>query len=108
MDYEGSLNKIDNLILIPQQFFSGIDSFPIMAIPFFILAGNLMTAGGINQKLIRFCNALIGWVSGSLAMVTVVASMFFAAISGSAVATVAAIGGITIPAMKRENYISHI
>ena len=92
------------LILIPQQFFSGIDSFPIMAIPFFILAGNLMTAGGINQKLIRFCNALIGWVPGSLAMVTVVASMFFAAISGSAVATVAAIGGITIPAMKRENY----
>ncbi|RRD63257.1 TRAP transporter large permease [Fretibacterium sp. OH1220_COT-178] len=92
------------LILIPQQFFAGIDSFPIMAIPFFILAGNLMTAGGINQKLIRFCNTLVGWVPGSLAMVTVVASMFFAAISGSAVATVAAIGGITIPAMKQENY----
>ncbi|MDR2523078.1 MAG: TRAP transporter large permease [Synergistaceae bacterium] len=92
------------LILIPQQFFSGIDSFPIMAIPFFILAGNLMTAGGINQKLIRFCNALVGWVPGSLALVTVVASMFFAAISGSAVATVAAIGGITIAAMKREGY----
>jgi tripartite ATP-independent transporter DctM subunit len=92
------------LILIPQQFFSGIDSFPIMAIPFFVLAGNLMTAGGINQKLIRFCNALVGWVPGSLAMVTVVASMFFAAISGSAVATVAAIGGITIVAMKKEGY----
>ncbi len=92
------------LILIPQHFMAGIDSFPIMAIPFFILAGNLMTAGGINQKLIGFCNTLVGWVTGSLAMVTVVASMFFAAISGSAVATVAAIGGITIPAMKKENY----
>ena len=92
------------LIVIPQQIFAGIDSFPIMAIPFFILAGNLMTAGGINQKIIRFCNSLIGWVTGSLAMVTVVASMFFAAISGSAVATVAAIGGITIPAMKKEKY----
>lgn len=92
------------LIVIPQQIFAGIDSFPIMAIPFFILAGNLMTAGGINQKIIRFCNSLVGWVTGSLAMVTVVASMFFAAISGSAVATVAAIGGITIPAMKKEKY----
>lgn len=92
------------LIVIPQQLFAGIDSFPIMAIPFFILAGNLMTAGGINQKIIRFCNSLVGWVTGSLAMVTVVASMFFAAISGSAVATIAAIGGITIPAMKKEKY----
>lgn len=92
------------LVVIPQQLFAGIDSFPIMAIPFFILAGNLMTAGGINQKIIRFCNSLVGWVTGSLAMVTVVASMFFAAISGSAVATIAAIGGITIPAMKKEKY----
>jgi C4-dicarboxylate transporter DctM subunit len=100
--YEGSLP----LIVIPQKFFTGIDSFPIMAIPFFILAGNLMNVGGINKRIIDFCNSIIGWVTGSLAMVTVVASMFFAAISGSAVATVSAIGGLTIPAMKKEGYSS--
>ncbi|NSW92897.1 MAG: TRAP transporter large permease [Firmicutes bacterium] len=100
--YEGNLP----LIVIPQKFFTGIDSFPIMAIPFFILAGNLMNEGGINKRIIDFCNSIIGWVTGSLAMVTVVASMFFAAISGSAVATVSAIGGLTIPAMKKEGYSS--
>ncbi len=94
------------LIVIPQKMFNGIDSFPILAIPFFILAGELMNYGGINKKIIRVANAYVGWVSGSLAIVTVVASMFFAAISGSAVATVTAIGGITIPAMKKQGYKS--
>jgi len=94
------------LIVIPQKMFGGIDSFPILAIPFFILAGELMSSGGINKKIIRFANAFIGWITGSLAIVTVVASMFFAAISGSAVATVSAIGGVTIPAMKKEGYSS--
>ena len=92
------------LIVIPQKIFNGIDSFPILAIPFFILAGNIMTAGGLNKKIIEFANSLVGWISGSLAMVTVFSSMFFAAISGSAVATVTAVGGTTIPGMKKEGY----
>ncbi|MCR4443316.1 MAG: TRAP transporter large permease [Peptococcaceae bacterium] len=98
--YQGNLP----LIVIPQKIFTGIDSFPILAIPFFILAGNLMTVGGINKKIIAFANSIAGWITGSLAIVTVVASMFFAAISGSAVATVSAVGGLTIPAMKKEGY----
>lgn len=91
-------------IVIPQKMFGGINSFPILAIPFFILAGDLMNAGGLNKRLIRVAKAFLGSIHGSLASVTVVASMFFAAISGSAVATVSAIGGITIPAMQEEGY----
>ncbi|MGE4277037.1 MAG: TRAP transporter large permease [Lawsonibacter sp.] len=84
--------------------FSGLDSFPLMAIPFFILAGNLMKSGGISRRILDFADALVGWVTGSVGMVTVVASMFFAALSGSSPATVTAIGGITIPEMKKEGY----
>jgi tripartite ATP-independent transporter DctM subunit len=92
-----------NLIVLPQKFFTGLDSSALLAIPFFMLAGNLMS-GSINKKLIAFANALFGWVRGSLAVITVVASGIFAAISGSGVATVSAIGGTTIPAMKKEGY----
>ena len=81
--------------------FSGLDSFPLMAIPFFMLAGNLMKSGGISRRILDFADALVGWITGSTGMVTVVASMFFAALSGSSPATVTAIGGITIPEMKR-------
>ncbi len=84
--------------------FSGLDSFPLMAIPFFILAGNLMRSGGISRRILDFADALVGSVTGSTGMVTVVASMFFAALSGSSPATVTAIGGITIPEMKKEGY----
>ena len=84
--------------------FSGLDSFPLMAIPFFMLAGNLMKSGGISRRILDFADALVGWVTGSVGMVTVVASMFFAALSGSSPATVTAIGGITIPEMKKEGY----
>ncbi|HWP51496.1 MAG TPA: TRAP transporter large permease [Clostridia bacterium] len=84
--------------------FSGLDSFPLMAIPFFILAGNLMKSGGISRRILDFADALVGWVTGSVGMVTVVASMFFAALSGSSPATVTAIGSITIPEMKKEGY----
>ncbi|QNL43985.1 TRAP transporter large permease [Oscillibacter hominis] len=84
--------------------FSGLDSFPLMAIPFFMLAGNLMKSGGISRRILDFADALVGWITGSTGMVTVVASMFFAALSGSSPATVTAIGGITIPEMKREGY----
>ncbi len=83
---------------------SGLDSFPLMAIPFFMLADNLMKSGGISRRILDFADAVVGWVTGSVGMVTVVASMFFAALSGSSPATVTAIGGITIPEMKEEGY----
>ena len=83
---------------------SGLDSFPLMAIPFFMLAGNLMKSGGISRRILDFADAVVGWVTGSVGMETVVASMFFAALSGSSPATVTAIGGITIPEMKEEGY----
>ncbi|MBB4827051.1 tripartite ATP-independent transporter DctM subunit [Sporosarcina luteola] len=90
--------------ILAQRSFAGIDSFPLLAVPFFLLAGNLMTAGGINERILRFCMALVGWIRGSLGIVTVVASALFASISGSGVATVSSIGGITIPAMKKNHY----
>lgn len=84
--------------------FSGLDSFPLLAIPFFILAGNLMKFGGISRRILDFADALVGHITGSTGMVTVVASMFFAALSGSSPATVTAIGSITIPEMKDNGY----
>lgn len=86
-----------------QKTFLGLNSSSLLSIPFFILAGNLM-ARGITQKLIGVANVLLGRVRGALGAVTVLASALFGAISGSAVATVAAIGGMTIPAMKDEGY----
>lgn len=86
-----------------QKTFLGLNSPSLLSIPFFILAGNLM-ARGITQKLIGVANVLLGRVRGALGSVTVLASALFGAISGSAVATVAAIGGMTIPAMKDEGY----
>ena len=84
--------------------FDGATSFPLIAIPLFILAGALMNTGGISRRLIAFTSALIGFVRGGLAMVNVGVSIFFAEISGSAVADVAAIGSVLIPAMKRKGY----
>ena len=84
--------------------FEGARSFPLIAIPLFVLAGGIMNATSISRRLIAFCGALIGFVRGGLAMVTIVASMFFAEISGSAVADVAALGSVLIPAMKRRGY----
>lgn len=91
-------------LLIPKEMFSGTDSFPLLAVPFFILAGNLMNAGGITRRLIHFCNILLGYIRGGLALVNVVASMFFAGITGAAVADTSALGSILIPAMTREKY----
>lgn len=90
--------------LVVQRIFSGMDSFPIMAIPFFVLAGALMETGGISARLVRFSNCLVGWITGGLAHVAVVASMFFAGISGSAVADTAAISSTMIPVMKRRGF----
>ncbi|MDI6764789.1 MAG: TRAP transporter large permease [Thermodesulfobacteriota bacterium] len=92
------------LLLMPKEMFSGMDSFPLLAVPFFMLAGNLMNAGGITKRLINFCNILLGYVRGGLALVNIVASMFFAGITGAAAADASAIGSILIPAMTEEKY----
>ncbi|PSL46991.1 C4-dicarboxylate transporter DctM subunit [Salsuginibacillus halophilus] len=93
-----------DLSIVAQRAFASLDSFPIMAIPFFMLAGILMGKGGVSKRLLNFAAALVGWITGGLAMVTVVACMFFSAISGSGPATVAAIGSFMIPEMKKRNY----
>ncbi|WP_024821165.1 MULTISPECIES: TRAP transporter large permease [Aminobacterium] len=92
------------LIVLVQKMFTATDSFPLMAVPFFILAGSLMEFGGISRRLVDFANSIVGRFSGGLAFVAIIASMFFGAISGAAVATVAAIGTILIPAMVRRGY----
>ena len=79
--------------LITQNAITGCDSFPLMAIPFFMLAGNLMSSGGIAKRIVDFADTLLGWIQGGLCIVTTIACMFFAAISGSAMATTSAIGG---------------
>ncbi len=92
------------LTLAAQRLFTGTDSFPLMAIPFFMLAGELMEAGGISRRLFDFAHAIVGFVVGGLAMVAVVAAMFFAGISGAAAADTAAVGAVSIPAMIRKGY----
>lgn len=92
------------LVIITQQCFVGVNSFPLMAVPFFILAGNLMSNGGVAKRIMDFANTLVGFVTGGLAMATTVACMIFAAISGSAVATTSAIGGFVIPEMEKRKY----
>jgi C4-dicarboxylate transporter DctM subunit len=91
-------------VIVAQRMFSGMDNFTLMAIPFFILAADLMRFGGISQRLIEFARVLVGWVSGGLAMAGVMACAFFAAISGSSPATVAAIGSLMIPALIQAGY----
>lgn len=83
---------------------ASINSFSLLAIPFFILAGDILTNGGISRRLIDFANSLMGWSRGGLAMVNVSASMLFAGVSGSAAADTVAVGGVMIPAMKRDGY----
>ncbi len=90
--------------LLPQVAFNGIDNFPIMAIPFFVSAGVFMGAGGLSSRLLAVAEELVGGMYGGLAMVTIVTCMFFAAISGSGPATVAAVGALTIPAMLKQGY----
>ncbi len=92
------------LQLIPQRLFAGCDSFPLMAIPFFMLAGAIMESGGISRRLFDFAHALVGFIYGGLGMVAVVAAMFFAGISGAAAADTAAVGAVSIPAMIRKGY----
>ncbi|MCB2185357.1 MAG: TRAP transporter large permease [Deltaproteobacteria bacterium] len=93
-----------DLILMAQRMFTGIDSFPLMAVPFFVLAGELMNRGGVTGRLIDFANILVGRIPGGLAHTNIVASMFFGGISGSAVADAAAMGTILVPGMVRQGY----
>ncbi len=95
------LDSLPNMALV---IYNGATNFPLLAIPLFILAGAIMNASGISQRLIAFASAIFGWVRGGLAHVSIGASLFFAEISGSAVADVAALGSILIPGMKKKGY----
>jgi tripartite ATP-independent transporter DctM subunit len=92
------------LMLVPQQIFSGMNSFVLMAIPFFILAGELMNAAGITKKIVNLSNALVGRMKGGLGHVNIVANVIFATMSGAAVAAVAGLGTILIPSMEQSGY----
>lgn len=92
------------LVSVIQRAVTATDSFTLLAIPFFMLAGNLMGAGGISTRLIKFANALVGWIRGGLAHVNVLTSMLFAGITGAAVADTSAVGAMIIPAMKEDGY----
>jgi len=92
------------LELVPQRFFTGIDIFLLLAIPLFMLAGDVMNAGHLTDRLVEFSQAVIGKVRGGLAMVNVLTSMFFAGITGSAVADASAIGSMMIPMMSKQGY----
>ncbi|MEO9136795.1 MAG: TRAP transporter large permease [Casimicrobiaceae bacterium] len=95
------IGVLPNLVIVT---YNGATSFPLLAIPLFILAGSIMNASGISRRLIAFATSLFGWIRGGLAHVSIGASLFFAEISGSAVADVAALGSILIPGMKARGY----
>jgi len=93
-----------SFMLIAQRMFTGIDVFPFMAIPFFVLAGELMNKSGITTRLVKFSDLFVGHIRGGLSHINIVASMFFAGITGSAVADTSAIGSMLIPAMKEKGF----
>ncbi|MCG8638189.1 MAG: TRAP transporter large permease [Desulfobacterales bacterium] len=95
-----------SLMMVAQRMYGGTDSFYLMAVPLFMFTGTIMEAGGISRRIIDFANALVGWLPGGMAAVTIVSAMFFAGISGSAAADAAAVGAILIPAMKKSGYDS--
>lgn len=92
------------LAIVVQTVFQSLDSFSLMAIPFFILAGTLMQSGGIAARLVEFATALVGWMRGGLGAVVVMTSMLFSTVSGSSSATAAAVGSTLIPSMQRKGY----
>jgi tripartite ATP-independent transporter DctM subunit len=91
-------------VVMPQKMYAGMDVFVLLSIPGFIFAGNLMNRGGITGRIIRFANALVGWVRGGLGLTNIAASMLFGGITGTAVADAASIGGVMIPGMKKAGY----
>ena len=92
------------LLNFASKVYASVNSFTLMAIPFFMLAGSLMATGGMSRRLIRLASALVGWITGGLTHVMILASAFFAALSGSAPATCAAIGGMMIPEMEKKGF----
>ncbi|SMB98992.1 TRAP transporter, DctM subunit [Thermanaeromonas toyohensis ToBE] len=98
-----SLNTL-SFEIIAQSMMRGIDNFPLLAIPFFMLAGEIMNAGGLSGRIVSFAKSLVGFLAGGLGYVAVVASMIFAGISGSAIADTSAIGSVLLPIMKEEKY----
>ena len=98
------VNPVTSASFLAQSFYTGVASSSMIALPFFMICGNIMDKGGISKRLVNAANNCIGGVTGSLGMVTILACMFFGAVSGSAVATVAAIGAIMLPEMVRNGY----
>ncbi|MYF61660.1 MAG: TRAP transporter large permease subunit, partial [Gammaproteobacteria bacterium] len=92
------------LVIIPQQIVAGMDSFPMLAVPLFILAGFLMDVGGISRRLVTLARALVGHLPGGLGQVVIMAEMFFSGVSGSTSADAAAIGGIMVPQLTANGY----
>ena len=93
-----------NMLISVKEIFNALNKFPLAAIPFFILAGNLMECGGISERLVNFAKSLVGGIQGGLAATCVLTCMIFAAVSGSSVATTFAIGAILIPALIKHGY----
>lgn len=93
-----------NLVVVVQKLFTAMDSYSLMAIPFFMIAGGLLAEGGVSKRLTDFAKSLVGWLPGGIAIVVFLSSAFFGAISGSSAATVAAIGSIMLPAMLEDGY----
>ena len=91
-------------LLLAQQMIVGVNSFPLMAIPFFMLAGEIMSKGGLSKRIVDFANVLMGRIRGGLGYTAIVASIIFAGLSGSAVADAAALGGILLPLMAVQGY----
>lgn len=92
------------LMVVPQQMFAGINSFALVAVPMFVLAGDILAHGEISKRLIAFADSMLGFIRGGLSVVSVMASVFFAAISGSGAATTAAVGASLVPELKRKGY----
>ena len=93
-----------DLISVPQNVFEALDTFALLAIPFYVLAGNIMKVGGISNRLIGFATALLGWMRGGVGSAAILTCMFFSTITGSSSATTAAVGSTMIPAMERKGY----
>ena len=92
------------LRIVAQNAFTGIDSFVLLGIPFFILAGILMSAGGVARRLVDIADAFMGWITGGLGIASIMTATFFGAISGSGAATTSPVGSLMLPEMKRKKY----
>ena len=102
--YFVSTDQLQFLLVLPQRMFAGIDEFVLLAIPLFVLAGNLMEAGGLTHRLLEFANVCVGRFRGGVSLTAIWASFLFGGVSGSAAADAAALGGVLIPEMKRQGY----